>query len=599
MQQSSWKIRLIFAIGLLGVSAYFLYPSLVYFSLGEEQIKEVRQNKENFKNYLPDFFPKSHIVPGLDLQGGIHMVLGVDLDKAISDKTSRAMDRFLTFAKDEGIKIESAKQIGESPTLKDKVLVTLSSDEDVEKLKKNIQKKFFDFYLFASQDKVITLKLDQNLSNSIRNDAIDQTIKTVTNRIDKMGVTEPSISKRGQDQVQIQLAGYDDPEQAKNLLGRTAQLQFQMCDDEATFLKDLKDLPAGVELKEGGYSRSELGSAKDIYLSFNENKLSEVKEYLSTKTPAENIIRFGREDKRGMAANDMMRTYTLKRKVELTGDDLIDAKVSQGSDTNPRPGVSLTFGPTGAKIFAAVTEKSIGKRMAIVLEDLVDSAPVISTKIPDGNAFISMGGARTTQEMLHDANQLAIVLKSGALPAPVTFREERTVGPSLGKDSIEQGKIAFIVGTLIIALFMMFYYRLSGFFAMIGVFFSMAFILAIMSFLGATITLPGIAALLLTIGMAVDSNVIINERIREELRLGKIPRSAVKTGYDAAMSAVVDTHVTTFISGIVLWQFGTGPVQNFATMLLIGTVSSIITAIFITRIFLDSITANGQKTLSI
>lgn len=595
--QQTWKPRLLIALALFGIATYFFYPSLVYFTLDEEAIKEVRQNKDAFAKYLPSWAPKTHIVPGLDLQGGIHMVLGVDLNKAITDKTSRATDRLISFAKEEGIEVLSSKQSGEDPSLLDHVELTLADVGAVQAFKEKILKKSPDFAFVTSSDRSVTLRLDQQLIQSIRNDAVNQTIKTIVNRVDKMGVTEPSIARRGDDQVQIQLPGNDNPELARIMIGRTAQLQFQMCADDADFLKNLKDLPEGVELVDSAYSR-DMSSGKDLYLSFDSDKLDKVKEYLSDKVPSEYSVKFGKQGL-AMGTHVRMRTYTLDRKIALSGDDLVDARVTPGSNLNPRPGVSLSFGPTGARIFAELTGANIGKRMAIVLEDTVDSAPVISSKIPDGNAFISMGGARTNQEMMTDANQLALVLKAGALPAPVTFREERTVGPSLGKDSIDQGKIAFIVGSLAIALFMIFYYRLVGFTAVLGVIFDVAFIFAMLSALGATMTLPGVAALLLTIGMAVDANVLINERIREELRLGKMPRSAVKAGYDSAMSAVLDTHITTFIAGLVLWQFGTGPIQNFATMLLIGTVSSVVCAIFISRIFVDMMTSRGQKTLSI
>lgn len=596
--QTSWKLRLLFALLALGVATYFVYPSLVYFALDETKIREVRQNKNAFNQFLPVWAPKSHIVPGLDLQGGIHIVLGVDLEKAITDKTARAADRLIDFAKTEGLVISSIRQRGDNPNLQDQVEVGLASAAEVSSFKEKVLKNFSDFQFVTSSDAKVTLRLQPQLIASIRHDAVNQTVTTITNRIDKMGVMEPSISRRGDDQVQIQLPGYDDAEQAKHLLGRTAQLQFQMCADNTTFLRDLKDLPPDVHLVESGYSKPDTTAGKDIFLKFPEHQLDNVKVYLANRTPSEYVVKYGKIGPEKLGEKSM-RTYTLERKIPITGDDLVDARVSPGSSTNPRPGVSLTFGPVGAKIFAELTAASVGSRMAIVLEDTVDSAPVISTKIPDGNAFISMGGARTNQEMLQDANQLALVLKSGALPAPVTFREERTVGPSLGKESVEQVKVAFVVGAIAVALFMMFYYRLTGAFSVIAVVFNLVFVLATMSFLDATITLPGIAALLLTIGVAVDANVIINERIRDELRLGKLPRSAVKAGYDAAMSAIMDANITTFIAGMVLWQFGTGPVQNFATMLMIGTVSSVITSIFISRIFVDMVTSRGQKTLSI
>lgn len=596
--QTSWKARLVIALLSLGVALYFIYPSFVYFSLGEKELREVRQSKNAFNHYLPSWASKSHIVPGLDLHGGIHIVLGVDLDKAITDKTSRAGDRLIEFAKSEGIKVQAITQKGDSPTLQDHVEVTLSSPQEIASFKEKVVKKFSDFQFVASSDARITLRLMPELVQSIRQDAVNQTITTINNRVDQMGVSEPSIARRGDDQVQIQLAGLEDPEYARRLLGRTAQLQFQMCADDAKFLKDLKNLPEGVELVESGYSRPDTATGRDMFLTFKESQLDAVKEFLKDKVPPEYVVKYGKTGREDLGEKTI-RTYTLERKVALTGDDLIDARVSPGSDSNPRPGVSLSLGPAGAKIFAELTAVSVGKRMAIVLEDSVDSAPVISTKIADGNAFISMGGARNNQEMLRDANQLALVLKSGALPAPVTFREERTVGPSLGKDSIEEVKVAFAFGALLITLFMIFYYRLAGAFSVIAVILNVLFIFATLSFLGATITLPGLAALLLTIGVAVDANVIINERIRDELRLGKLPRSAVKAGYEMAMSAIVDANVTTFIAGMVLWQFGTGPVQNFATMLMIGTVSSVITSIFVSRIFMDMVTFRGQKTLSI
>jgi preprotein translocase subunit SecD len=587
--QQTWKLRLSIALAILGIAFYYLYPTIVYFSLGEKEIKDVRENKDAFSKYIPSWAPKNHIVPGLDLQGGIHMVLGIDINKAITDKTARAADRIIGAAKDAGIKVESSKQSGEDLSLQDRVQITFTSAADVDAFKEKVLKKFADFVFVSAKDASINLRLDSQFTDSIRHDAVSQTIKTIINRIDKMGVTEPSISRRGDDQVQIQLAGYDDPEQAKMLLGRTAQLQFQLCDDTTKFLTTLTNLPEGVELVQ---------SSNDIFLTFQDEKLNTVKEYLTDKVPSDFVVKFGKAGN-GDPNDKTMRTYTLQRKIPLTGDDLIDARVSPGSDTNPRPGVSLTFSHGAAKIFAELTRTNIGKRMAIVLEDIVDSAPVISTEIPNGNAFISMGGARSSQEMAHDANQLALVLKAGALPAPVTFREEKSVGPSLGKDSVDEAVTACAVGALLIALFMMFYYRAVGVTSIIAVIFNMVFILATLSILNATITLPGIAALLLTVGMAVDANVIINERIREELRLGKMPRSAVKAGYDAAMTAIIDTHVTTVISGIVLWHFGSGPVQNFATLLVIGTVSSVLTAIFITRIFVDMLTSRNPKTLSV
>ena len=594
----TWKLRLLLSGILLGAAAYALVPTFIYFSLSEEQLKEVRRDKDAFSKYLPKWSISNHIVPGLDLQGGMHMVLGVDVDKALADKTSRTADRLRQFATDKKAAFTKIEQTPDNSGLETRILVSFASLNDLNYFNKNILDQFGELVTVSESDNSLTLQLDPRLVQSTRRDAVDQTIITIRNRVDKMGVTEPSISKRGDDQIQIQLPGYDNPDEAKSLIGRTAQLEFQMCDDTTLFLTELKDLPKDVEIVTSSYGRPDGTSGKDIFLAFNENKLGEVKAFLKSKVSPVHVIKYGKSGNAGLGPV-MMRTYTLHKKVVLAGDDLVNTSVNMGSETDPRPGVSITFSATGARIFDELTAANIGNRMAIVLEDLVDSAPVFQTRISGGSANISMGGGRTREESIKDANQLSLVLKSGALPAPVTFREERSVGPSLGADSVKSGERAFLAGSILVILLMIFYYRLSGFFSVVAVLMNLVFMLAALALLGATITLPGIAGLLLTFGMAVDANVIINERIREELRRGKMPRSAVKTGYAAAFSAVIDSHVTTFIAGMVLWQYGTGPVQNFATMLLIGTVLSIFTAVFITRIFFDMITAKDPKELSI
>lgn len=590
--QKTWKIRLVVAlvVGLIG--GYFCWPTVTYFSLTESQLSEVKKSKDAFRQFIPAWVSESHIVPGLDLQGGIHMVLGVDLDKAITDKTGRISDRLRDELKEKKINVSKVVHLAEEDK-GDRIEITFGDDTGVDKYNDEMADLFTDLAVVTEEARRMVLRLHPNLAQIIRRDAVDQTINTIRNRVDSMGVTEPSITKRGDDQVQVQLPGYSDPEEAKSLIGRTAQLEFLMCDDDSDFLTKLTDLPDNVELQNSSYQGPGGGSGRDIFLSFPKDSLAAVKTYLKGKAPAGRVIKFGNY------TQDTVRTYTLISKVELTGDDLVDAQVAMGSPESPRPFVSMTFSPAGARIFDELTARSIGKRMAIVLEELVDSAPVIQTRISGGSASITMGGARTREEMLKDANQLALVLKAGALPAPVTFREERSVGPSLGADSVQQGKMAFTLGGVLVILFMLFYYKLAGLISVIGVLFNLLFVAATLSWLGGTVTLPGLAGLLLTVGMAVDANIIINERIREELLAGKTPRSAVSSGYDAAFSAIIDANFTTFIAGMVLWQYGSGPVQNFATTLLIGTVSSVITAIFITRIFFDMVTAKGPQELSI
>lgn len=597
--QNTWSFRLLFALGLMGAAGYFLVPSWIYFTLTPEQTREVRGDKNVFSKHLPQWAPESHIVPGLDLQGGIHMVLGVDLEKAVSDKARRTAGRLRRELEEKKIGFKRVEHLVDADTgYGEEVQVEFNDAAAKQAYEKDVEKYFQDLSVVSSGETELLYRVHPDYVTQVRQDAVDQTMKTIRTRIDKMGVTEPFIAKRGDDQVQIQLPGYDNPEEAKSLIGRTAQLEFFMADDDSTFLTTLADLPEGIQLRQSAYGREDGGSGNDIYLEFVETKLPEVRRLLSGKVPAGLVMKYGKLPAR-LGEKASMRTYTLKSEVQITGDDLTNAQVALGSPENPRPFVSLEFSLAGGRRFGELTTQNVGRRMAIVLEDIVDSAPVINEPITGGRAQISMGGNRTREEMISDANQLALVLKAGALPAPVTFREERSVGPSLGQESVQQAQMAVSVGMLLILAFMVIYYRLSGTFSVLGLVFNAFFMLAILSWLGGTVTLPGIAALLLTMGMAVDANIIINERIREELRSGKSPRDAVQSGYDSALSAIIDANVTTAIAGLVLWQFGTGPIQNFAALLLIGVVTTVISAVFVTRIFFDMWVSRGPENLSI
>jgi preprotein translocase subunit SecD len=599
--QQTWPLRLLIAIGLLGAAAYFVVPTAIYFGLDEEATIEVRKSKGAFEQYVPSWAPKTHIVPGLDLQGGIHMVLGVDLQKALSDRASRSANRVRSTLEDKDIAFTAVDHLPEEGS-GDRLKVVFADDKGAETFEGDLMADYFGDLAIVSRDGLeFVLRVHPDYAQQLKKEAVDQTIKTINNRIDKMGVTEPSIAKRGDDQVQIQLPGMDDPEEAKSLIGRTAQLEFFVNDDETEFLTELKDgLPEWAELQTSGYNKPGGGYGKDIFLVIPDTKMDEAKQFLAGKIPSGRVIKWGSWDVPVSPGEPKkIRSYSLMASVQLTGDDLVDARVNVPTAENPRPSVGLDFSPAGGKIFADLTRKNVGNRMAIVLEDTVDSAPVIQQEISGGSAQITMGGNKTSAEMRADARQLALVLKSGALPAPVQFREERSVGPSLGRDAVERGRTAFLAGGIFVLLFMLIYYQLGGLISAIGIFFNLMFIAAAMSWVGATITLPGLAGLLLTVGMAVDANIIILERIREELRGGKTPRSAVHTGYDHALSAIIDANVTTFIAGLVLFQFGTGPIQNFAVTLLIGTVSSVISAVFITRIFFDMLVSKGPETIRI
>lgn len=596
MQNTVW-IRLIVVVGLLGFAAWSLTPTAIYFGLDPEQTAEVQKDTSAFKKYLPSWSPESHIVPGLDLQGGVHMVLGVDLDKAVADRARRVSNRLRTDLEEKKVAFTAVDHLADEGK-GDRVRAVFGSADAIATFDKDLAELYGDLAEVGRDNLTVTWRVHPDWVAKVRTDAVDQTIKTITNRIDKMHVTEPSITKRGADQVQVQLPGFANPEEAKALIGRTAQLEFQMCDDESDFLTRVTDLPDFASLQTSGFQRSNGSFAQDMYLEFPEDRLKEMRQYLVGKVPSGLVVKYGRLMARPGEAQKW-RTYTLKAEVNLTGDDLVNAQVAMGSPEQPQPSVSIEFSPTGRQLFGDLTTKNVGKRMAIVLEDIVDSAPVINEPITGGTASITMGGSRTREEMLKDANQLSLVLKSGALPAPITFREEKTVGASLGRDALAAARSASLVSILLVLVFLVFYYRLSGLFACVGLILNLTFVFGIMSWLGATVTLPGIAGLLLTVGMANDANVLINERIREELRQGKTARSAVDAGYSTAFSAILDSNVTTAIAGIVLWQYGSGPIQNFATTLLIGVVTTVFTAVFCTRIFFDLLLQKDRDTLSI
>ena len=381
--------------------------------------------------------------------------------------------------------------------------------------------------------------------------AVDQALETIRNRIDQFGVTEPDIRRQGENRILIQLPGVQDPQRAKDLIGRTALLEFKLVDEAHDLNSALQgSVPAGSEI---------------LY------KIDEDRDTKRTsKTP-----------------------FLLKKSALLTGASLTDARVQLDSQYG-EPYVSIEFDKKGARMFERVTGENVNKRLAIVLDNKVYSAPTIQERIAGGKARIT---GRFTME---EARDLAIILRAGALPAPVTILEERTVGPSLGADSIRLGLISMAVGGILVLLFMAFYYKLSGLLADFEVLLDIVLIGAGLAAFGATLTLPGMAGIILTIGMAVDNNVLIYERIREELRLGKSPRASVDAGFDRATTTIMDANLTTLIAAVVLFQFGTGPVKGFAVTLSIGVIASMFTAIVVSRLVFDYVLTTWKvKKLSI
>ena len=483
---------------------------------------------------------------GLDLQGGIHLVLGVDLDKAIEAQVERAGSGIRSSLEKKGIAVKGIQRRG--PT---ELVVELASPEAWAAA----QSTFGELAIFETKEADqaagrVVLLLRAKEGAALRDLAVRQGLETIRNRVDQFGVSEPSIQQQGENRILIQLPGVQDPERAKALIGKTALLEFKLLDESADVDRAVKEGPP--EGDEVLYQRR-----------------------VDKETKQERRIPF-----------------VVQKKTLLTGADLSTARVSIDQTTS-EPYVSVELNAAGAKAFADLTEANVNKRLAIILDGNVHSAPVIRERIPSGQAQIT--GGFTTEE----ATDLAIVLRAGALPAPVQVLEERTVGPSLGADSIRQGIIAILASTALVCLFMLVYYRLSGLIANVALGLNLLVLLAVMAGFHATLTLPGIAGIALTVGMAVDTNILIFERIREELRSGKTVRAAIGAGFTRAFKTVVDTHVTVLVSGLILYQFGTGPVKGFAVSLMIGILASLFTAVFFTRLLFDLIYTTSRKVASI
>ena len=494
--------------------------------------------------FNPALWPHKKINLGLDLQGGMHLVLEVETDKTVQSTLERIVEDLRDRSRREGIQGLQVKRVEG-----DRIQVTISGSTPIERFQTLLDSEFPDL---REQDRSLSgdqldlvLDLPDDEADRIKELATAQALETIRNRIDQFGVAEPDIRRQGENRLLIQLPGISDTERAKELIGRTAQLEFKLVDDQMSPETALKNgAPPGSEVL-----------------------------YQTNVDP------------------NTRRTYTvpflIKKRTMLTGEYLTDARVRYDQDKRSYY-VAIDFDRKGGRIFERVTGDNIHKRLAIVLDNKVHSAPEIQDRIAGGSAVIT--GSFTAEE----AEDLAIVLRAGALPAPVTTLEERTVGPSLGKDSTNKGLSSMIVGGILVVLFMVIYYKGSGLLADIALVLNILLMGAGLAAFQATLTLPGIAAFILTIGMAVDANVIIFERIREELIIGKPPRAAVEAGYDRATLTILDANVTTLIAAVVLFQFGTGPVKGFAVTLSLGVIASMFTALVFTRVVFDAV-LSGRK----
>ncbi|MGB0062450.1 protein translocase subunit SecD [Candidatus Binatus sp.] len=485
---------------------------------------------------LPDWFKagfgSTKIQLGLDLQGGTHLLMAVKLDDAVKTQLRRRADDFKKELKDNKIDGDVAADDSGNLTVK------LKSSADRTAFLDLAQKSFSDMTVSSNTDSsspgpVYSLAYKPQELQTIRSNAMDQALETIRNRIDQLGVRETTVAKEGDNEILVQLPGIQDPERAKELIGKTAVLEFKLVDDTKNVQDAIKDgPPAGDEIL---YGTSETGSREP---------------------------------------------YLVESPVLMTGDVVTDARVRPGARLEG-PYVAVELDNRGADIFDAMTAENVGRRLAIVLDNTVYSAPVIKERIPGGHVQI------TGRFSMDEAHDLAIVLRSGALPAPVEIEEERTVGPSLGRDSIHQGELSFVIGAGAVLIFMAVYYSGAGLLADFGLSLNILLLICVMAALGATLTLPGIAGIVLTLGMSVDANVLVNERMREELRNGKSPREAVKLGYERAWSAIRDSNISTFAAGLILFQFGTGPVKGFAVTLCVGVLTGLFSCIVVTRAWYD------------
>jgi len=583
------RTRLLSILFIFGLGIYALLPSIRYQLLSDDA-------KNNLSKDELAYFESKSIKQGLDLKGGIYIVLEVDLPQLVNTlakNKDKNFDKFLD---------ELSEEYKNSST----DFFTLFEEKALEKDLK-LPRYFISYG--KTKDQIIE---QLNLQSA---DSINRIIEIIQNRVDQFGVSEPTIQKQGNNRVIVELAGVQDSERARDLLQSTALLELMIVKDiesTNTIVRQIDNLTSmNVEKIDDdvdqlfdtnnsdknslGFSSLLIAIGNDLAIStsnlsklqniLNQDNVKQVLDatgslFLTSNSAATLINDFGEEE-------EVYLLYHLIDNAELTGGVIEDAqmRLSQSGVSAGQATVQVEMNNEGSREWARITGSNINKRIAIVLDKKVHMAPVIRSQIFGGGTVIE--GLDSIQE----AEDIAIVLRAGSLPVPVTIQEERTVGASLGADSVSSGAYSMLIGLLIVILFIIFYYRMSGLIASFAVIWTLILLLGILALLGATLTLPGIAGLILTVGMSVDANVIIFERIKEELRNGKSVRSAIDAGYERAITTIVDANLTTGIAAAVLYQYGSGPIKGFATVLFWGIVVSMFTAIIVTRFIFDYVTS--------
>lgn len=537
--KKSIKGRLFTIVVFLAIAVLFLLPSTPIYS--------------KLPAWWGNLFPNKGISLGLDLRGGMHLVLEVEVEKAVDHAIERTATSLKSALTEKGVSDPSVK-------VEDRLIQLTFPSDKTEDVKLILDE---DFPILVTKEEgggEKTLALREAESNRILTMSTSQALETIRNRIDQFGVAEPLIQKMGENQILVQLPGIDDPDRAMALIGKTALLEFKLLNETDPMLNEF---PGRIDA----------------------DKDKEFMERFKDRISPDDEILFERVVNEETGA--VTKTpFLVKKAVVLSGDLLSDAQVSIGEFNTPY--VSLTFDSEGARLFEKITGENIQRRLAIVLDQHVYSAPVINEKISGGRAQIS--GTFTHQE----ASDLAIVLRAGALPAPLKVLQNVTVGPSLGSDSIQKGWQAGLISTLLVIAFMVVYYRLSGLLAVFAMILNVILLVGALAALNATLTLPGIAGIILTIGMSVDANVLILERIREELQAGRPVRMAIDAGYEKAFTSIFDSNVTTLITAMALFMFGTGPIRGFAVTLGLGVTVNLFTAIVGTKIVYDYLNARRR-----
>ncbi len=493
----------------------------------------------SFSIKLPDWWEGllggTKIQLGLDLQGGTHLLMEVKLDDAVKTQLRRRAEDIKRELKENKLDFTDI-----SLDASGDLIVKLKSDDERTPFLDLMSKSFPDLAVSSASGIAgasYSLTFRPRDLQQIKSNAMDQALETIRNRIDQLGVRETTVQKEGDSDILVQLPGIQDPERAKELIGKTAVLEFKLVDSTHS-----------------------------------------VQDAIQNGPPPGDEVLYGPVDRGGRTP------YLVEKPVLVTGDVVTDATVRPGGRLEG-PYVAVDLDARGAQIFDTITAENVGRQLAIVLDGTVYSAPVIKERIPGGHVQI------TGRFSISEAHDLAIVLRSGALPAPVEIEEERTVGPSLGRDSIRQGELSFVIGAAAVLIFMAVYYSGAGILADFGLSLNILLLICVMAAMQATLTLPGIAGIVLTLGMSVDANVLVNERMREELRAGKTPREAVKLGYQRAWSAIRDSNISTFVAGLILFQFGTGPVKGFAVTLCVGVLTGLFSCIVVTRAWYDYLIA--------